>query len=70
MWEHSQGDSCNKKVLEPVRFDDGDTIGGSSSTPADAEMTLDTEEEDAAEESSGDHDDEDNDADFDDDYGD
>jgi len=36
------------------------------STPADAHITMDTEEEDVAEESSGDHDD-DSDADFDDD---
>jgi len=57
-------------VLEPVKFDDGDTIKGSSSTPADPEMTLDTEEEDAIEEISGDHDDEDSDAYFDDDSGD
>ena len=55
-------------MLEPVRFDDGDTIEGSSSTLADAGMTLDTEGEDAVEESSGDHDDEDIDANFDDDY--
>ena len=32
----------NEPVLEPVTFDDGDTVEGSSSTPADAEMTLDT----------------------------
>ena len=56
----------NEPMLEPVTFDDGDTIEGSSSTPADAEMTLDIEEEDAAEESSGDHDDEYSDVDFDD----
>ena len=56
----------NELVLEPVTFDDGDTVEGSSSTPTDAEMTLDIEEEDAAEESSGDHDHEDNDADYDD----
>ena len=55
-------------MLEPVRFDDGDTIEGSSFTPTDVEMTLDTEDEDAAEESSGDHDGEESDADFDDDY--
>ena len=55
-------------VLEPITFDDGDIVEGSSSTPIDANMALDTEEEDAAEESSGDHDDEDNDVDFDDDY--
>lgn len=53
----------NEPVLEPVTFDDGDTIEGSSSTPADAKMTLDTEEEDAAKESSGDHD---SDVEFDD----
>eukprot|EP00253_Pinus_taeda_P002694 PITA_02694 len=58
----------NDPMLEPVRFDDGDTVEGSSSTLADAEATLDTGEEDAAEESSGDHDDEGNDVDFDDDY--
>ena len=58
----------NDPVLEPVRFDDGDTIDGSSSTPADAKMTLDTEEEDATEESNGDHYDQDSDVDFDDDY--
>ena len=55
-------------VLEPVRFDD---IEGSTSTPADAEATMDTGEEEDAEESSGesgDHDDEDIDADSDDDY--
>lgn len=55
-------------MLEPIRFDDGDIMEGSSSTPVDAKMTLDTKEEDATEESSGDHDDEDNDIDFDDDY--
>ena len=44
----------NEPMLEPVTFDDGDTVEGSSSTPIDAKMTLDTEEEDAAEESSGD----------------
>jgi len=56
----------NEPVLEPVTFDNGDTLEGSSSTPADAEMTLDTEEEDAAEENSDDHDDEYSDVDFDD----
>ena len=56
----------NDPVLEPATFGDGDTVEGSSSTPADAEMTLDIKEEDAAEESSGDHDD-DSDVDFDDD---
>ena len=58
----------NDLVLEPVTFDDGDIVEGLSSTPVDAEMTLDTGEEDAVEESSGDHDDENNDADFGDDY--
>ena len=55
----------NEAVLEPVTFDDGDTVEGSSSTPADAEMTLDTKEEDAAKESSGEHDDRDEDSDVD-----
>ena len=56
----------NEPVLEPVTFDDANTIEGSSSTPADVEMTLDIEEEDATEESSGEHDDHDdnNDADY------
>ena len=58
----------NDPVLELVRFDDGDILEGSSSTPVDAEMTLDTEEDDATEESNGDHDDQDIDADFDDGY--
>ena len=58
----------NDPVLELVRFDEGDIFEGSSSTPADAEATMDTGEGDNAEESSGDHDDEDIDADFDDDY--
>ena len=52
----------NEPVLEPVTFDDGDIVEGSSSTPTDAEMTLDTEEEDAAEESSGEHEDHDGDS--------
>ena len=58
----------NDPVLEPVKFDDGDIVEGSSSTPTDAEATLDTREEDVAEESNGDHDDQDSDVDFDDDY--
>lgn len=58
----------NDPVLEPVRFDDDDIVEGSSSTPVDVEATMDTGEEEDAEESSGDHDDEDNDVDFDDDY--
>ena len=37
----------NEPMLEPVTFDDGDTLEASSSTPADAKITLDTEEEDA-----------------------
>ena len=62
--------ALNDPVLEPVRFDDhdGDILEGSSSTPADAEATMDTGEEEDAEESSDDHDDEDIDADSDDDY--
>ena len=48
----------NDPVLEPVTFDDGDTLEGSPSTPTDAEITLDTEE------TSGDHN---CDVDFDDD---
>ena len=58
----------NEPVLELVTFDDGDTVEGSSSTPANAKMRLDSEEEDATEESSGEHDDqdEDNDADYED----
>ena len=55
-------------MLDPIRFDDGDTIEGSSSTPEDVGVTLDTEDEDEAEERSGDPDDDNNDADFDDDY--
>jgi len=55
----------NDRVLEPVRFDDGDTI---SSTPADVEATMDTGEEEDAEERSGDHDDEDSDVDSNDYY--
>eukprot|EP00253_Pinus_taeda_P014580 PITA_14580 len=56
----------NEPVLEPATFDDGDTVEGSSSTPIDAKKTLDTEEEDAVEESNGDHEN-DSDVDFDDD---
>eukprot|EP00253_Pinus_taeda_P020515 PITA_20515 len=57
----------NDPVLEPVRFDDKDILEGSSSTPVDAEVTMDIGEE-HVEESSGDHDDEDIDADSDDAY--
>ena len=55
----------NVPRIEPVTFDDADTVEASSSTPANAETT---EDEDAAEESSGEHDDqdEDSDADYDD----
>ena len=38
----------NEPMLEPVTFDDSDTVEGSSSILADAEMTLDTEEEDGS----------------------
>ena len=55
----------NEPELQSITFDDGDTVEGSSSTLADAEMTLDTKEEDATQESSGDHYDEYNDVDFD-----
>lgn len=58
--------NLNEPMLDPITFGDGDTVEGSSSTPTNVEMTLDTEERDATEESSGDHDD-DNDTDFDDD---
>ena len=56
----------NDPMLKLVTFDDGDAVEGSSSTPADVKLTLDIEEEDAAEESSCDHDDEYNDVGFDD----
>jgi hypothetical protein len=36
----------NEPVLEQVTFDDGDPLEGSSSTLADAQITLDIEEED------------------------
>ena len=58
----------NDPVLETIRFDDGDILEGSSSTPADVEATMDTGEEEDAKDSSGDHDDEDIDVDSDDDY--
>ena len=35
----------NELVLEPVIFYDGDSLEGSSSTPADAQIALDIEEE-------------------------
>jgi hypothetical protein len=37
-------------VLEPVTFDDGDPLEGSSSTPTDAHIALDIEEEEEEEE--------------------
>jgi hypothetical protein len=40
----------NKPVLEPVTFDDGDPLEGSSSTPIDAHIALDIEEEEEEEE--------------------
>ena len=52
----------NDPVLELVRFD---YLEGSSSTATDVEATMDTGEEEDAEESNGDHDDEDSDADSD-----
>jgi hypothetical protein len=39
----------NEPVLEPVTFDDGDPLKGSSSTPTDAQIALDIEEEDGGE---------------------
>ena len=45
----------NEPVLEPVTFDDGDPLDGSSSTPTDAQIALDIEgEEDGGESSGGD----------------
>jgi len=35
----------NDPVLEPVTFDDGDPLEGSSSTATDAQISLDIEEE-------------------------
>ena len=52
----------NALVLEPITFDDADTVEVSSATPADAEMIK---EQDASEESSGEHDDQDEDSDVD-----
>jgi hypothetical protein len=43
----------NEPVLEPVTFDDGDPLDGSSSTPTDAQTALDIEE-DGGESSGGD----------------
>jgi hypothetical protein len=35
----------NEPVLEPITFDYGDPLEGSSSTPVDADLALDIEEE-------------------------
>jgi len=35
----------NELVLDPITFDDDDPLEGSSSTPADAQIGLDIEEE-------------------------
>jgi hypothetical protein len=43
----------NEPVLEPVTFDDGDPLEGSSSTPANAQIAMDIEEEEDGGESSG-----------------
>jgi hypothetical protein len=46
----------NDLVLEPITFDDGDPLEGSSSTTTDAKIALDIEEEEEeedGEESSG-----------------
>lgn len=50
----------NAPVLEPITFDDADTVEASSSTPANAEIT---EEDDEIEEINGEHDDQDEDSD-------
>jgi hypothetical protein len=50
----------NESVLETITFDEGDPLEGSSSTPTDAQIALDIEEEKDGGESSG------SDADFDD----
>jgi hypothetical protein len=44
----------NEPVLEPVTFDDGDPLEGSSSTLTDAQIALDIEEEEE-EEDRGEH---------------
>jgi len=53
-------------VLEPVTFDDGDPLEGSSSTLAEADLGLDIEEEDGGESSGsgGDFDDSDMEEDY------
>ena len=43
----------NELVLEPITFDDGDPLEGSSSTSTDAQIALDIEEEEDGGESSG-----------------
>ena len=51
----------NEPVLEPVTFDDGDPLEGSSSTPTNAHIGFDIEEEEVDGGESGD-----SDTDFDD----
>jgi hypothetical protein len=41
----------NEPMLEPITFDDGDPLEGSSSTPVDANLGLDIEEEERGESS-------------------
>jgi hypothetical protein len=43
----------NDPVLEPITFDDGDPLEGSSSIAADAQIAVDIEEEEDGEESNG-----------------
>jgi hypothetical protein len=43
----------NDAVLEPVTFDDGDPLEGSSSTTTNAQIALDIEEEEEEEEEDG-----------------
>jgi hypothetical protein len=43
----------NEPMLEPVTFDDDDPLEGSSSTPVDAQIALDIEEEEDGGESTG-----------------
>jgi hypothetical protein len=43
----------NELVLEPITFDDGDPLEGSSSTSTDAQIALDIEEEEDGGESIG-----------------
>jgi hypothetical protein len=44
----------NEPVLGPITFDDGDPLEGSSSTPTDAQIALDIEEEEDGESTSSD----------------